>query len=391
MNNITIPLTYKTQILLAAVSIVIAAACSRTESHQAPPPPPTVTVSEPLQEEVPDWDEFIGRFRAIERVEVRARVSGYLEKINFEDGQMVQKGQILFVIDQRPYKIALEQAEASLESAKTRIELAKKEYQRVQNLKSSGAVSQEMLDRREQEFLSARADYSAAKSAVEAARLDLEFTEIKAPVSGKISENFVSVGNLISGGSSSATLLTRIVSLNPIYFTFETSEDQLFKYLRENDKSRRFATAEKGYPIHVKLLDENEYLHEGVFNFIDNEIDQSTGTLKGRAIFQNDDLLLTPGMFGRARFAVNGSEEQLLIPDAAIGSDQSQKYVLVVNDSSMVERKTVEVGSLHNEFRVIHSGLKKTDQVIINGLQKARPGQPVSVSHGDLAFAGKES
>ncbi|MCW9705549.1 efflux RND transporter periplasmic adaptor subunit [Fodinibius salsisoli] len=382
----------KLQFVLVGVAIVVMAnSCSSSEGQQATPPPPTVTVSAPLEEAVTQYDEFTGRFRAVERVEVRARVDGYLEEIKFEDGQLIEKGDVLFVIDQRPYKIALEQAQADLESAQTRLELAQKELERAQNLRASGAVSQELIDRRNQEFLSAQSAVSSAEASVHSAELDLEFTEVKAPVSGRISENFVSVGNLVSGGLSSATLLTRIVSFDPIYFTFETSENKLISYMKNQSFKSNLATIQdSGQWMQAKLLGEEQFTHQGKIDFIDNEIDQSTGTLLVRAIFPNDSLQLTPGMFAKARFSATGRHRELLVPDKAIASDQSQRFVLTVDDSSKVSRKVVETGSLHNNLRIIERGLTKADRVIINGASKVRPGQTVNINQDEIALVAED-
>lgn len=369
---------------IAVAAVLLVSACGGRQQQPAMPPP-AVTVSQPVKENIPEWKEFIGRFRSVDRVEVRARVSGYLDKINFEDGEFVEKGKVLFVIDQRPFRIALDQARAAHESAATRLELAEKEWKRAQNLRASGAVSQELLDQRYQEYQAARSELTASEAAVKAAELELEFTEVQAPISGKISEHFVSVGNLISGGMPGATLLTRIVSYDPIYFSFEASGEELAKYLNPD----RPSTAEE-IPIFVKTAQDTVFVHQGQFNFVDNEIDQSTGTLLGRATFDNKELRLTPGMFGVARFAENNSLPQLLIPDEAIGSDQSNKFVLVVDDSNKVQRKLVDIGFLYNNLRVIHRGLSDTDRVIIKGIQKARPGQPVTVQKGEIAFVREE-
>lgn len=379
---------YNTALPVAMAGLIaIISACSSSSSQPQAPPPPTVSVSAPLEEEVTQYDEFTGRFRAVERVEVRPRVSGYLQEIRFTDGELVEKGDILFVIDQRPYKIILEQAHAELESAQTRLDLAQKELYRAENLRATGAVSQELIDRRNQEYLSAKAAVSSAQAAVHSAELNMEFTVVKAPVSGRISENFVSIGNLINGGLSSATLLTRIVSFDPIYFTFETSEDKLIRYLKADSLRNNISAIQEGsLTVQAKLLDEEEFLHEGKLDFIDNEIDQSTGTLRVRAVFPNENLLLTPGMFGRARFSATGQHRELLIPDKAIASDQSQRYVLIVDDSSTVTRKFVKTGPLHNQLRIIEDGLARTDQVIINGLNKVRPGQKVNVNRDEIAL-----
>ena len=393
MTNLSIPNFDRILKLLPLFAIVaFAAACGRSEGQQAAPPPPAVTVSAPLEEAITRYDEFTGRFRAIERVEVRARVDGYLDEIRFTDGQLVEKGDVLFVIDQRPYQIALEQTRAELESANTRLELSERELQRAENLRASGAVSEELVDRRNQEYLSAQAAVASAQAAVHSAELNLEFTEIKAPVSGKISENFVSVGNLVSGGLSSATLLTRIVSLDPIYFTFEASEELLIRYLR-NDSFRNDGPdiGNGDRMVLAKLLGEEDFVYEGKLDFIDNEIDQSTGTLQVRAEFPNEELILTPGMFARARFSATGPQPELLIPDEAIGSDQAQRYVLVVDDSSRVDRKFVQTGPLvNNDLRIIEAGLDRTDRVIINGMGKVRPGEVVNPDRDEITLAAKK-
>mgnify|MGYP005843693117 CR=1 FL=1 len=366
--------------------LILVTACGNS-NRQPEPPPPSVIVSNPLISEVPVWDEYVGRFRAIDRVDVRARVSGYLEEINFEDGEFVDEGDVLFVIDQDPFKVVLDRAEADLLSAETRLELAEKEFSRVEGLRETGAVSQEQYDRRFQELLTARAGLASAEASVNAARLDLEFTVIKAPVAGKISENFVSKGNLVSGGTSSATLLTRIVSLDPIYFSFEANESNLLSYIR-----RDLGTAGSSVkltdpqPIFVKLLDEEEYLHEGELNFIDNAFDTGTGTLTGRATFENDDLLLIPGMFGRARISAGENGEKMLIPDKSIGSDQSKKYVLVLNDSTQVVRRFVTTGPLYRHLRIITEGINRDDKVVIEGISKVSDGQKVNPSEGEITL-----
>lgn len=375
---------------IAGLLALIVTGCSSSNSQSSIPPPPTVTVSSPVEEEITQYDEFTGRFRAVERVEVRARVDGYLQEIRFTDGELVEKGDILFVIDQRPYQIALEQAEAELERANTQLELSRKELERAKNLKESGAVSQELIDRRNQEFLSAKAAVNSAQAAVHSAELDMEFTEVKAPVSGKISENFVSVGNLVSGGLSSATMLTRIVSFNPIYLTFEASESQLISYLKSGSLTTGIRDNEP-QTVTARLLGEDGFNHTGQLDFIDNEINQSTGTMLVRAIFRNESLVLTPGMFASVKFSGTGKHRELLIPDKAIASDQSKRYVLVVDDSSRVARKFVETGNLHNDLRIIEGGLNTTDRIVVNGLGKVSPGQTVNINQDEIAFAAEDN
>lgn len=366
----------------------IITACNSTAQPRTPAPP-TVEVSAPVQQEIVQYDEFTGRFNAINHVEVRARVDGYLQDIRFKDGEMVQKGDLLFVIDQRPYKIALEQAQAKLESAQTQLKLAETMYNRVKGLRETGAVSQELLEQRAQDFYSMQANVKAAKAMVHAAALNLQYTKVKAPISGKISQNFVSVGNLVSGGLSSATPLTRIVSLDPIYFTFEVSEGRLIKYLQSDTSSGGITNIlDEQLKVEAQLQGENAFSHAGRLDFVDNIINQSTGTLKVRAIFNNDDKLLTPGMFATVRFAPAGPHRELLIPAKTIASDQAKRFVLVVNDSNTVQRKFVQTGALHQNMRIIESGLAPNDRIIVSGFVEVRPGQKVTIKQKEIALAG---
>ncbi len=328
-----------------------------------------VPVATPLYEPVTEWEEFSGRFRAVDRVEVRARVGGYVERTLFRDGELVRKGQVLFVIDQRPYRITLQQAEAQLEQARAEKRQAENAFNRVKELKNSRAISKEEYDQREQSLHVAVAREEAAAADVAEARLNLEFTEVKAPISGKISDEFVTEGNLVSGGSDQATRLTTIVSLDPIYFYFEGSEGSLLKYVRENNSAKG-----PDAKVAVKLLDEDRFGHEGSLNFMDNEVDQGTGTYRGRALISNPDFLITSGMFGTARVFSDKPEPALMVPDEVIGTDQSQKVVYVLNDSNQVEMRNVVLGPLHNnKFRIIRDGLDPKDRVIVGNIQKIRP------------------
>jgi RND family efflux transporter MFP subunit len=337
-----------------------------------------VTIAAPLEKEIRDWDEYAGRFRAVERVEVRARVSGYLEEIQFEDGQMVEAGQVLFVIDQRPFKIAMEQAEADIGQANAQLELARKEFERVRSLRESRAVSAEELDRRTQELAVAKARVKALEAKLNSAKLDMEFTEVKAPISGRISENYVTKGNLITGGSAGTTLLTTIVSLDPIYFDLEATEGQLLTYIRADNQGDRQSSRDEKNAVYVKLLDEEDYTHEGYIDFVDNEVNIATGTMQARAIFQNSDGLIEPGIFGRARIAGSKPYKAIVVPDSAIGTNQTMKFVLVIGEGNVASVRPVELGTLQEGgLRVIRSGLGPNDKIIINGLARIRPGMPV--------------
>lgn len=344
------------------------------------PPAMAVTVANPLQKEIREWDEYAGRFRAVERVEIRARVSGYLDEIQFVDGQFVERGQTLFVIDQRPFNIAMEQARADIGQANAQLELAKREYERVRDLRESRAVSAEELDRRTQELAVAKARVKALEAKLHAAELELEFTAVKAPISGRISERYVTKGNLITGGSAGATLLTTIVSLNPIYFDFEATEGQLLDYIRADREGTRDSSRGSRNAVYVKLLDEQDYKHRGVIDFVDNEVNQQTGTMQARAIFDNSSGYIEPGLFGRARIAGSKPYTAMLVPDSAIGTNQTMKFVMLVDDQGNASFRPVQIGPLHEgNLRIVRGGLKPQDRVIIEGLARIRPGMPVEV------------
>lgn len=352
-----------------SLSILIAACDQQDQAAAPPPPPPEVTVAAPLKKDIVEWDEYTGRFEAVNRVDIQARVSGYLEEIGFQDGEIVEAGQTLFVIDQRPFTIALNRAQAQFE-------FAQKEFNRFQSLERTNAASQARLDQAAEALRSARAD-------LEEAKLELEFTVVKAPISGRIGEASIDAGNLISGDAQNGEPLTTIVSLDPIHFYFEASEQQFLKYSRLSESGTRAASRETANPIFIKLQDEKDFVHAGRVDFVDNEVDESTGTILGRAILDNPDDFLTPGVFGRARLLGSGIYEATLIPDHAIGTDQSRKFVMLVNAEGRAERRFVELGPLRDSgLRIVRNGLDGSERVIINGLQRARPGAPVTAVDG---------
>lgn len=361
--------------LLAVItSGIYLTGCDSSKGQQAPPPPMKVPVSKPLHQSIHEWDKYTGRFRAVEKVEVRSRLSGYIAQIKFKDGDMVRKGDVLFVIDQRPFRIALQQAEAQLEQSEAEQRQAQNAFSRVESLQGSRAISQEEYEQRKQALHVASARVKAAQAEVNRARLDLEFTVVNAPVSGRISENFITEGNLISGGSDQATLLTTIVSLDPIYFYFEGSESALLKYTRQNSKDSLRNSVNPNNKILVKLLDEEDFVHEGRLDFMDNTVDFGTGTFQGRALIPNPDLIIEPGMFGTAQVLNKEASKALLIPDAVIATDQAQKIVYVLSEENKVVAKPIETGPLHTrELRIIRSGLTPDDRIIVGNLQKIRP------------------
>jgi RND family efflux transporter MFP subunit len=334
---------------------------------------------------VSDYDEYVGRFVAIDSVEVRARVSGYLEAIHFKDGQMVKKGDLLFTIDRRPFEAALEQARATSEQAKANLAFAEADLTRARSLVSGTSITQQVIDQRVQAKRVGEATVIAQEAAVRQAALDLEFTELKAPVSGRIGDRRVSVGNLVTGGTGgSTTLLATIQSTDPIRFEFTFDEASYLRYLRVNKDANGPAM---NVPVQLKLIDEQDFVHEGRMDFIDNAINGSSGAIRGRAEFANPDGTFTPGMFARLRISIAPPAEALLVPDAAIGTEQVRKFVLTVDADNVAKPKYVTRGPLIDGLRVITSGLAPDDRVVINGLMRARPGTKVTPQQGAIAAA----
>lgn len=344
---------------------------------------PTVTVAPPKIKEITEWDEYTGRFEAVDSVEVRARVSGYLTEIAFKDGQMVKKGDLLFRIDSRPFAADLAAARAELNGALAALASARDEDKRGQKLLERQALSKEEAERRTRALREAEAAANAARARADQAALNLEYSEIRAPISGRVSDRAVSQGNLVNGGAQGGTLLTTIVSTNPIYFTFTASEADYIKYTRLAAEHSRPSSRDTANPVQVKLIDEDAFRHEGVMNFVDNQIDPSTGTMRGRASFKNDDGLFVPGMFGRMRLVGSGKYEAVLIPDSAVQTDQTEKFVWVVDKDSEIQRRKIELGPIAEDLRVVRKGLAKDDRVVVGGVQFVQPGAPVTAVPAD--------
>ena len=359
------------------VGLTILLTTCTQQQPASPPPPPKVTVSQPVVRDVVELDDYTGRLEAVESVEVRARVSGYLQSVHFTHGDIVKKGALLFVIDPRPYQAELNRSKAALEQAIARYERTKKDFARAQQLVKSRAVSQEEVDTRAADEREAEEAVRAARAAVEASQLNVEFTQVKAPISGRISREFVTVGNLINGGMADSTLLTRIVSLDPIYSYFEVDERSYLKYTRLWRDGARPGARDVKIPVSLGLANEMGFPHQGQLDFIDNRLDPNTGTMTGRAVFPNSDMMLIPGLFARVRLPGSSQYKALLIPDEAIGSDQTQRFCYVVNDQNTVENRKVELGPVIDGLRVVRDGLKPEDWVIVNGVQRVRPGAKV--------------
>jgi RND family efflux transporter MFP subunit len=327
---------------------------------------------------VVEWEEYTGRLEAAESVEIRARVNGYLQSIHFKDGAMVKKGDLLFVIDPRPYQAELERAKADLALAGARLERMEKDLARSQKLLQARAASQEEVDTRVADQRQAQESVQAARAMVNAAQLNVEFTQVRAPMSGRISRYLVSVGNLINGGSTQSTLLTTIVSLDPIYCYFEADERSYLRDMRLVRGGARAPGREGRQPAYVGLTDEEAFPHQGSIDFMDNRLDQNTGTITGRVVLPNPDLLLAPGLFARVRIPAGSKSKALLLPPEAVGNDLSQQYVFVVDDQNVVQYRKVTLGPIIDGWRIIRDGVQPEDWVIVKGVQRAKTGAKVN-------------
>lgn len=346
--------------------------------------PPEVTVAHPLAQSITDWDEYTGRLAAVDSVEVRARVSGYLKSVHFEDGAIVEEGDLLFVIDPRPYQAALDEAQAQVTRARVQLELATNDLERAERLFRSRAVSEEELDSRTQQKREAEASLQAAQAAVAATRLDLEFTSVSAPIAGRIGRKLVTEGNLVSGGSANSTLLTTIVSLDPIHVYFTADEKAYLAYQRLAGLGSRPSSRDVANPVRMQVAGEQGFPREGKMDFVDNRVDESTGTMQGRAIFPNPDGLLTPGLFAQVQLLGEGPYDALMVPDAAIGADQATRYVYVLGQGNQLERRDIVPGRAIGRLRIVKSGLEADDRVVISGLQRIRPGLEVRPVEGAI-------
>ena len=370
-------------LVVAAACASLLAGCDNKPAANAAPPPPPVTVSAPLQKSITEWDEYTGRFEALATVEVRARVSGFIESIQFKDGQIVKQGDPLFVVDRRPYQLAVDQAKSDLERARSKLEIATSDVERATPLVKSQTLTEREFDTRKSTQRDAAGAVGASEAALKQAQLNLEWTDVRAPIAGRISDRRVDAGNLITGGQSGATLLTTIVTLDPIHFIFDGSEVDFIRYLRLAAAGDRPSSRNAANPVAVRLADETEFKHTGRMDFVDNVVNSKTGTIRGRAILDNKDGLLTPGFFGRLRL-FGGDRNALLIPDSAIASDQASKIVFTVAADGTVGTKKVELGPIVEGLRVVRSGLAGTDRIVIDGIQRARPGQKVTAQDGKI-------
>jgi len=380
---------------IVPVAVLLLAGCGQQSQSQtaAAPPPSEVTVAHPTKRLVSDRDEYVGRFVAFDYVEVRARVSGYLETIHFTDGQLVKKDDPLFTIDPRPFQASLDQAKAAVAQAQANLAFAESDLQRGESLRAGTTITQQALDQRLQASRVAAASVTAQQAALRQAELDLQYTELKAPISGRIGDRRVSVGNLVTGGTSgSTTLLATIASIDPIRFEFTMDEASYLRYVRAasaagTDSANRGITL----PVRLKLIDETAFAHEGKIDFVDNAIDRSSGTIRGRAEFANADGKLTPGMFGRIQIAISAPAEALLVPDTAVGTEQVRKFVYAVGADNIATPKYVTLGPIVDGLRVVKTGIGPNDLIIVNGLMRVRPGAKVSPKEASADTANQDT
>lgn len=421
------PLLYLVTIS-AGLGLASVAGCGGAAVGPAKPPPPTVTVAQPIRKEIVEWDAYTGRLEPIEFVEIRARVSGYLQSIHFDEGQLVHAGDLLFVIDTRPFVAELNGAKATLNQAQSqlaqanaqtqdakaqqqqadaRLQLADARVRRARTLRSSAAVSQDELDQHEAEVLQAQADVAAAEAGmglavagiatakaaiasaeagVETAELNLSYTKIHAPVSGRISREYVTEGNLVSGGAATSTLLTTITSVEPIYCTFDVNEQQALKYIRLAQAGKRESSRVAKNPVYLGLADESGFPHQGHMDFVDNRFDVDTASMRVRCIFRNETHDLVPGMFARIRLPGSAAYDAVLIPDSAIGADQATQYAYIVVDGK-IERRDLSLGPIVDGLRVVREGLSGEESLVIQGLLLSRPGLEVQSSSETIQIA----
>jgi RND family efflux transporter MFP subunit len=388
-------LSYKVLLQRASAFAVIAglgvalAGCGQGQQQQAAPPPPKVTVAKPIKRTIVDQDEYVGRFVAVDVVEVRARVSGYLDKVYFQDGQTVRQGDLLFTIDKRPFQNTLDQARANLETAKSNVVFTQADVKRGEQLLRDRTISEQVFEQRSQAFRNAQAAVLANEAMVRQAELDLEFTDLRAPVSGRIGDRRLTPGNLVTGGTGgNTTVLAIIVSTDPIRLEFTFDEASLLRYERLARDGTTDITSRGNTPVRLRLIDEPDFSHHGRMDFLDNVIERATGTIRGRAQFANADGLFTPGMFARVQVPASAPYQALMLPDVAIGTEQARKYVLVVGADDVARQKYVTLGDVVDDLRVIKTGLNADDRVIINGLMQARAGSKVAPQEQGAPEAG---
>ena len=371
---------------LAFVCVAVAG-CAQAPPEGGPMPPPAVTVSYPVEREVTDHGNFTGRTAAVESVKVRARVWGYLHKINFVEGALVNKDDILFEIDPTTYQTTVDQAKARLALAEAQLAQSTTEADRNATLRARGGVSQEDLERAMTARTTAAATVDSARADLKRAQLDLEFTKVRAPVSGVVSRALVTVGNLVQSGEMGGTVLTTVVSVDPMYVYFD-ADDLTFQQVKDLVPAGQYKAAPESLPpVLLGLAGEKGYPHRGVIDFVDNQVDPGTGTLRVRGVLPNKDGALTPGLFARVRVPLGKAHHALLVCDRAVDTDQGRKVLYVVNADNVAEKREVRLGKLHDGLREIESGLSRRERVVVDGLQRVRAGAPVDPKLAEMPSA----
>ena len=371
-------------ILFIAASLGVLSGCDAEPQGAQMPAAPTVSVAQVVSERLTEWDEFTGRIQAPDSVQLRPRVSGYIDFTAFEEGAFVEEGQPLFFIDNRPFKAQVKRLKADLIDAESQLELAKREYVRAQDLIKRKAISEELLDTRYARQEQAKARVASVSAALEIAKLDLSYTRVTAPISGRISNAMITKGNYVKAGES---VLTTIVSTKEVYAYFDADEQTYLKYAELARKGERPSSRDTRNPVYMGLASDQDFPYQGVIDFVDNKVNETTGTIRGRAIFDNQDGSLIPGLFARIKLVGSASYEGILITDKAIGTDLTNKFVLVLDDANTVQYRPVQLGEKVNGLRIIKSGLKEGEKIVVNGLQRVRPGSPVTAEMVEMTSA----
>lgn len=394
MSSASPPFSFPRPVLSLWIGLVAVTGCRPPTQGPAGPAQaatPEVTVAKPLVRRMTDWDEFNGRLIARETVDIRARVSGYLTEVHFKEGAEVNAGDLLFTIDPRPYEAVVQRAEAVLAQAKSNADLARIEAENAARLRQGQVISIEESERRLKSSAGEQAAVRAAEAMVTAAKLDLEFTQVRAPISGRVSDARVTEGNLVTGGTKDATLLTTIVELDPIYLDFEADERSVLKYREMHRSGERKSALFNRIPAEMALINEEGWPHKGEIDFVDNQLNPGTGTIRARCVFPNEDRLMAPGFFARVRIPGSGEYEGLLIRDSAVGDDQGSSYVWVVDAEDKAVYRPVKLGPLLDGMRVVREGLKAEERVVILGLMSVRNGVKVKATLADMQPAANST
>jgi RND family efflux transporter MFP subunit len=372
-----------------AIVLLSLGACGKSgDPPQSAPPPPEVDVAAVVEKKVQDWDDFTGKLEAVETVEIRPRVSGYIDQVAFSEGKIVKQGELLFVIDPRPYQAERDRTAADVKRFKTAQDLAKIEQTRVQRLRKTGAVSQEELDQRDSTVAQAEANVASAQAALEVAALNLSFTRVTSPIAGRVGRAIVTRGNLVTGGNNGGTVLTSVVSMDPIYLYFDGDEQAYLRYNQLAREGERKSSRDAANPVMVGLANEEGFPHAGKMDFVDNQLNPQTGTIRARAVLQNPDGFFTPGMFARLRLLGRDEYAAVLIDDRAVNTDQNRKYVFLVGAGNKIEYRGIELGRISGGLRIVRKGLKAGDVIVVDGAERVHPG--VVVKPHTVAMASSD-